>query len=79
MYQCVVYDGHSPWACYYLLDMDPDFYGETYEEIVGNPDFHQRVDECLGAIYNGIGGENWGMVKKDVFLISNDSFKKIIV
>ena len=79
MYQCVVYNGHGPWACYYLLDVDPDFYGETYEEIIGNPDFHQQVDECLGKICGGIGDENRDTVKKDVFLIPNDSFKKITV
>ncbi len=79
MYQCVVYDGHGSTPCYYVLDIDPEFYGDVYEEIIGNPEFHQRVDECIKELYpTTLPGPNLPAIREYVFLIAGDSIKKII-
>lgn len=80
MYQCVIYDGHGSVPSYHVLNIDPEFYGDTYEEIIGNPSFHQRVEECIKELYPTTSpGVDLPALKEYVFLILNDSIKKIIV
>jgi len=79
MHECMLYNGRGSVPYYYLLNIDPDYYGKTYEEIIGNPGFHQHIDECLRELYPNLYGKDLSMFRKRVFLILSSSFKKIII